>query len=193
MSTCVSKWLCVFWFVLFLESWAQLWQWGLPVGFILHNRTLCLPLSGNYLPFTSSFRHTLCWVPKLNPTRPGETRLGRMPLIQSGLVHSFCNPLSRFSHLPHCLIQRVVSLIALFTVLKSSPAPSQLTQLCYALPPCHTHIHTQINTITIVPVSCLCCHYAAAEWDTIFHWSKTTHTHTHMCIRMFISTQYNSH
>lgn len=57
---------------------------GLPVGFILHNSALCLLLSGNYLPFTSSFRHTLCWAPELNPTRPGETRLGRMPLIRSG-------------------------------------------------------------------------------------------------------------
>lgn len=44
-SACRNRWLHIFRFVLFLESWEQLWHQSLPEGFTLHNRVLCLPFS----------------------------------------------------------------------------------------------------------------------------------------------------
>ena len=146
MSACVTKWLSFFWFDKYLESRAQLWQQGLPVGSTLHNGALCLPLSGNYLPFTSSFRDTLCWAPGLNPTRPGETRLVRMPLIQSGpFTPSVTLCFSALTYSPSDT-NSCVSYHTVCSMLKSSPALSELAQLRHSLPPCHRHTHTHTHT-----------------------------------------------
>lgn len=70
-------------------------------------------------------------------------------------------------------------------MLKSSPALSELTQGHYSQPPCCTHA----DTITIVPISCPCCHYAAAEGDMVqFPLVKETHTHTytHFLTKQFL-------
>lgn len=56
-----------------------------PCGFTLHNRALCLPASGNYLLYSSLFRHIL-WV-RVNLTQLGKPRVDCwMSLIQSGLL-----------------------------------------------------------------------------------------------------------
>lgn len=86
-----------------------------------------------------------------------------------------------------------VSCHSLCSGLKSSPVLSQVTPGCYPLPPrcahadTHAHTHalwrTGINTITIVPISCPCCHYAAAEWDMVeFPSVKENQTCTHIHI-----------
>lgn len=144
---------CIFGLSLFLESWTQLWQLCLPVGSILHNRAFCLPLPVNYLPFTSSFRHILCVGP---PTwiQQGHTLNGSLwsSVVSFTLSVSLC----LLSHSAVCWTHLL---------------QSELTQVCYLLPPCRTHTHTlwctRINTITIVPISCWCCHHEAAGWDMV--------------------------
>lgn len=120
----------------------------------------------------------------------------RVPLIQSSLSHSFCNPLSLFSYLlilhiwfkELCLLSHFLQHAEVI----SCTVRTDTTMLFSASQP---HRHTHTNTITIVPVSCLCCHYAAAEWDMVqFPLVKdNTHTNTHTLVHILhISTQYNS-
>lgn len=128
---------------------------GPPSGFHLAQQAPAgPPLSRNHLPFTSSFRRTLCRRP---PAEPDTAAATWCLSIRSALCGASC----LFPRCPR-LIQRDVSYRRLCSVLKSSPALSELTQPCYPLPP-STHTHTQINTISVVPASCPCCHHAAAE------------------------------
>lgn len=109
---------------------------------------------------------------------------------------SLCNPVSLFSHLLPVWYKEL-SLITLFAVCWSHLLHCQNwhnSAIC-CLPAIHTlsltNMHTltlsdtHIDTITIVPVSCLCCHYAAAEWDMVQFPSvkDNTHkcTHVHIC------------
>lgn len=186
LSACVSKWLVVFWFVLFLKSRAQLLAALHPSGLRLAQWGV-VPASVRELPAVHLLfqaRHVLSVRPEPNTTKPWTD------------LSDSCGPSVKVSVCPLWPYTKTrVSCHSLCSGLKSSPVLPQVTPGCYPLPPCcaHTQIHTRahthtlwrtgINTITIVPISCPCCHYAAAEWDMVeFPSVKENQTCTHIHI-----------
>lgn len=187
-SACSNRWLQIFRFVLFLENWEQLWHQSLPrvssctigrCACLFHRTTCCTP----------SHLDTLYWAPGLNLTRPDETRHGCLwssrarstacvTLCLSFLAYtlSLCwyKELSLLSHFVQCAEVISFTVTADTTVLFSATQPHTHMHA-------HTCTHAHMNRITIVPVSWVCWHYTAVEWDTVHFLSVKCITHKHTC------------
>lgn len=141
LSACVSKWLVVFWFVLFLKSRAQLLAALHPSGLRLAQWGV-VPASVRELPAVHLLfqaRHVLSVRPEPNTTKPWTD------------LSDSCGPSVKVSVCPLWPYTKTrVSCHSLCSGLKSSPVLPQVTPGCYPLPPCcaHTQIHTRAHTHT---------------------------------------------
>lgn len=152
-----------------------------PCGFHLAQKVV-VPASVRELPaihLIIQTHHVLSVRPEPNTATPWTDAFDpvvsftcSVSLFLSSLTYSLSNTKSCVSYHTLC------------STLKSSPALSELTQVCYSLPPCRTH------TITIVPISCPCCHYAAAEWDMVqvplLKENTQMYTYTHFLTKQFL-------